>query len=303
MVIDRYPTKTPSGILIVCLLLFFASGGLSETFAVFQFAFLAYWILYLLLTNKTNNAIKLLISGWIGAFLSIVVIVAAPGNKIRQSFSPPTLSVLEILQVSTGGYLEFLKDLIFTPEKITVLMGVLFLFIWAGSTYTGNITEHKVKILLTLLGAAILSFVCFPPGVYGYGEPPPQRTMIIPLFVIATLLPVTGFILGNYFQTTKIKSINVLSLTFSFALLFILISSAINANILYKSRTEYIDFSKKWDATNNLILNAKANDLEFIEIPAMKSWTRLDRPNNNPKHWMTKCYSDFYGIQVFGPPY
>mgnify|MGYP003337145567 CR=1 FL=1 len=46
-----------------------------------------------------------------------------------------------------------------------------------------------------------------------------------------------------------------------------------------------------------------ANGQESITIPAISSWAVRDRPNENPKFWATKCYSDFYGIQVFGPPY
>jgi hypothetical protein len=229
------------------------------------------------------------------------VIIAAPGNKIRQSFSPPTLGILEILKISAEGYADFLKEIFLTPEKITTFLGVMLVFIWAGSIYTGSIDRPKLRFFLCILVAGILSFICFPPGVYGYGTPPPERTMMIPLFILVTLLPTAAFIAGNYLQKTT--TLNVSKLVLAPAVLFILVSSAVNANNLYQSRTEYIEFSEKWDATNELILKAKTNRQEPVEIPAMTSWTRLDRPNDNPKHWMTKCYSDFYGIQVLAPPY
>jgi len=72
---------------------------------------------------------------------------------------------------------------------------------------------------------------------------------------------------------------------------------------LYKERHAYINFAKKWDQVDAQILQAKANDLEFVNIPAMDNWARLERPTDNPRYWPTLCYSSHYGIQIFGPPY
>jgi hypothetical protein len=301
VIMAKRKSASSAGIFLATVFLCFASGGLSETFAVFQFMFIAYWIVSLLAIHKTHHSMGIPISALIGSAFSLIVIIAAPGNKIRQSFSPPTLGILDILKISAEGYADFLKGIFLSPEKVTVFLGVMLVFIWAGSLYTGNIDRHKIRIFLCILGAGILSFICFPPGVYGYGTPPPERTMIIPLFILVTLLPCAGFLAGNYFQKTT--TLNIAKLVLVPAILFILVSSTLNANMLYKSRTEYIEFSEKWDSTNALILTAKTNGQEPVEIPAMTSWTRLDRPNENPKHWMTKCYSDFYGIQVLGPSY
>lgn len=80
-------------------------------------------------------------------------------------------------------------------------------------------------------------------------------------------------------------------------------SSWVTSRTLYESRQTFVEFANLWDQVDAQILQAKANGDESITIPAMSSWTGLDRPNENPKFWATKCYSDFYGIQIFGPPY
>ena len=71
----------------------------------------------------------------------------------------------------------------------------------------------------------------------------------------------------------------------------------------YNDRITYIDFAKKWDQVDAQILQAKTNHLKVVNIPAMDNWAGLEQPTDNPKYWTTQCYSVYYGIQVFGPPF
>ena len=172
-----FSDKIKSKFLASCLtfLLFFASGGLSETFAVFQFCLLAFWIATYWLLERPKSVDKnlfILIAGLLGAMTAIVVVASAYGNVVRQSFSPPPVSLFEIIQISSKAYFDFLSGIIFTPQKATALFGVIFLSVWAGSLYQSQFSNHKNKIILQVFGALVLSFVCFPPGVYGYSEPP-----------------------------------------------------------------------------------------------------------------------------------
>lgn len=73
-------------------------------------------------------------------------------------------------------------------------------------------------------------------------------------------------------------------------------------NLVQQSHT-YTDFAEKWDQVDAQIRQAKADKLAFVNIPAMDNWAGLERPTDNEKYWPTICYSSYYGIQVFGPPY
>lgn len=148
----------------------------------------------------------------------------------------------------------------------------------------------------------MLSFACFPPGVYGYSESPPDRVLIIALFAIITPLMLICFFAGNSIKQTPFNTNNTRILLFTAATLFIGISAWVNAGNLYNSRSIYIEFARKWDAVDTLILQAKNEGKEVVNIPDMSNWAGLDRPNQNINHYMTECYSGFYGIQVFGPP-
>jgi hypothetical protein len=285
------------------LFLFFASGGLSETFAVFQFALLVFWIAYYWLVErpaKIDNNLLLLIGGLIGSIIAIVVIVTAPGNAIRQSLSPPPLNLFGLLSISLKAYGTFLFTIISTPEKITTLIGSILAAFWAGSLFNTNSTAHGKRILLQITGAFLLSFTCFPPGVYGYSEPPPDRVLSIATFIITVLLMSAAFWTGNLYQEPLQKVDRSRSVLASLLILFLFSSAWMNASLQYNSRMEYISYAQEWDKTDAIIKAAQTEGKESITVPAVPNWAAMDLLNDNPKHWVNECYSNFYGIQVFG---
>ena len=87
------------------------------------------------------------------------------------------------------------------------------------------------------------------------------------------------------------------------ASIFILSSAIMTGKSLYKSQDTYIAFAEKWDRVDAEILEAKAAGVPSITTEAMDNWAGLDRPNENPKWWPTKCYSLYYDFLVMGPPY
>jgi hypothetical protein len=72
---------------------------------------------------------------------------------------------------------------------------------------------------------------------------------------------------------------------------------------LYNQRQVYIDFAEKWDGVDAQILQAKVEDQDSVQIPAMDNWAQLERPTANQGYWPTFCYTRYYGIPVYGPPY
>lgn len=292
--------------LVITFVLCFVSGGLSETFAVFQLSLLGFFILYYLIINQKTKLDKhsiIMVVGFAATLASLLVIITAPGNKIRENLLPPHLGIMEITQISLRAYINFIHAILESPQKLTGILGAILFLTWAGSFYNKNIGNQKVKSLLLVAGGIVLSFICFPPGVYGYGEPPPGRTLMIPLFILLVLTLVSSFITGNFYKTAIRKSKYTENLILVSASFLIFISAYTNSITIYNSRTVYIDFSERWDSVNEMILTAREDGKESVQIPALENWANLDRPNQNPKHWLTKCYSDFYDIQVFAPPY
>ena len=285
--------------------LLFLIGGMGETYAIGQAGFLSFLIFLNIAKWRKERRTDLytLMAGLAGTIVSLVVIIMAPGNAIRQSLLPPSPDLGKLLSVSVQGYLLFIRDLLIDPKKVTGLLGVILLCIWTGMQYRDDNSSNTRLIIINALGGIALSFLCFPPGVYGYSEPPPSRTYIIPTFFLLLFTLYTGCLAGKRLTSLSGSLRNWGNLIM--AVLFVLIgySTITNSMELLEQRREYIEFANKWDEVDKLILNAKAGNQASVNIPAMNNWAHLEAPTDNPRNWVTYCYSKYYGIQVVGPPF
>jgi len=281
------------------------NGGLGETYIAFQLVLFAFLLGLEWLVNKDTAAPRFvfLLAGLAGSMVSIAIVIASPGNATRQDFFPPHPDVINLFRISIAGYLDFLFEIIKTSKKITGLLGIFLLTIWLGGQSERETTGCNRVTPLVFLGAFALSFACFVPGAYATSEPPPTRALIIPVFALVACLLYTGFTNGYQLANQGYFSRSVDPLLFIMAALLITYSSLVNAQYLYRSRSVYIEFAQKWDRTNALILKAKMDKLESVQIPAMDNWAGIEYPTDNEKYWPNRCYSAYYDINVLAPPY
>jgi hypothetical protein len=290
---------------ILSFLFLFASGGLSETYAVLQFVLLVFLIVLKVLSlprNKANPELILLLAGLLGTILSLLVIISAPGNAIRQSRLTSQFDLSNFVFTSLSGYANFVFDLFGSAYKLAGLLGAVFVFIWIGMQYK-NMTIRPWKILAYFIAGFMLSFACILPGVYGYAQLPPARTMIIPVFILTICLLLSGFLAGSWLANQSIVPTWSKNGLMVLACALLVFSGAITSRTLYESRSDYLSFARKWDTVDAQILEAKASGEKSVEIPDMSNWSGLDRPNQYQDYWLTECYTGLYGIQVYGPPF
>lgn len=290
---------------VTSFLLAFVIGGLGETYVAFQLFLLAYlFALERLVHRNVKSSVSLfLLAGLTGSMLSMLMVVSAPGNAIRQSFFPPHPSFVQMFQISLAGYLDFITEIVHTPEKITGLTGALFAFIWMGTQSVRKQIGNHWNPFALFLGAFIISFACIVPAVYGTSELPPPRAYIIPVFILTACLMYTGFVTGEQLVKSSHQSILVKNSILITATFLIAYSALINTQSLFRDRGIYVEFAQKWDKTDALILKAKAEKQESVQIPAMDNWAGLEHPNSKREYWPNVCYSLYYGIQVYGPRY
>jgi Family of unknown function (DUF6056) len=300
--------KSNEAVWLTCIFAFgltFANGGFSETMAALQPVMLIFITGLQWLSNdrKTDANFKVLAAATFGALLSLIMVAIAPGNALRKAQLPASPGLIKWMEISIGAYLAYLQDILFSPQRITALLGAILVSAWAGTGYKNQITLRWWTIPAQILGGLILSFVCIPPAVYGYAAPPPPRTLSIAAFALMTFWMVASFLIGSWLARTSRSSVRLEIGLIVLATLLIGVSSALTMIYVNQNRSAYIAYAQKWDAMDAQILQARANHQVFVNIPAMLNWAALERPNDHPKFWATACYSEYYGIQVYGPPY
>lgn len=286
----------------------FGLGGISESFTPIPLVFIAFVAGWGLMTKQLNlhhPALWFLSAGLFGTTLALLIIVAAPGNAIRQSYFPPHPGILDIVRIASAGYLDFLATTFVEPTKFTGILGVFLGSAILGVHATTSKTPRPWAAPAILALGIFFAFLCFPPTAYGMSNVPPRRVLIISAFMLVAGLMGSGYAAGIWLSSrTAEPFIHVLTRVFLLATtLLIGFSTWITSQNLYDSRSIYIEYADLWDQVDAQIHQAKANGEESVTIPALGSWTGLDRPNPNPKFWATACYTEYYGIQVYGPPY
>ena len=300
--------KSDKAIWWTCILAFsltFANGGFSETMAVLQPVMLIFitGLYWLANDRKIDTTFKVLSAATLGALLSLIIVALAPGNALRKAQLPPAPSLQKWMEISIGAYLSYLQDILFSPQKITALLGAISVSAWAGTGYKAQIKLRWWMIPAQIMGGLVLSFICIPPAVYGYAAPPPPRMLSIASFALVTFWMVASFLIGSGLAHTSRSSTRMEIGLIVLATLLISVSSALTMSYVNQNQSAYIAYAQKWDAMDAQILQARANHQPFVNIPAMSNWAKLERPNDHPKFWATACYSEYYRIQVYGPPY
>lgn len=290
---------------IIAFWLTFANGGFSETYAVLQLVMLAFLTGLRWFANgrKLDTPFKLLASATLGAIASMIVIALSPGNALRKAAFPPSPGLIKLLEVSMDAYLSFIQEILFSPQKITAFMGAILVSAWAGAGYKNEIALHWWTIPTQVLGGLALSFISIPLAVYGYVEPPPARILSIAVFALVTFWMNAGFLTGSWLAGLVRSPARLEIGLIVPASLLIGTAAILTLSYVSGNQQAYMDFARKWDTVDAQILQARAQRQPFVNIPKMSNWAGLDRPNDNPKFWATACYSKYYDIQVFGPPY
>lgn len=283
---------------------FFANGGLSETYLVLQILLFVFLLFYRFFCQKKHQLQDyfLLLAGLFGSLVSLAVVLHSYANVIRRSVMPAAPDIQTLLHISWESYLFFLGDTFSRFENIFAVLGAVLLAFFFGMISQRKISSSFQEIGLYFLAGFGFLFASFVPGVYGYVKFPPTRTLITGVFFFTLFMLYTGFLLGNRLSLQEIsEKMKTTMIILATGLLFF--SATMNARSLYETRETYLNFAEKWDQVDAQILQAKQLGEEEITIPGMDNWAKLDRPNENPKFWATRCYSLYYDIQIYGPPY
>jgi len=134
--------------------------------------------------------------------------------------------------------------------------------------------------------------------------PPPERTLIIPTFLLVLFLSVLGIVTGRCLHTSfsaKVQSIMpVLTLKYLAWLIFILFTfyslSISNKTLLVLP--DYRHFAYDFDRADVLIRQAKAEGKESVKVPEVHNHFGLSDSGAGTTLWLDEAVNTYYGISV-----
>ncbi len=280
-------------------------AGFSPIFAVFEIGLFGLMLLYVGFNRPKwlRPAGILLIAILIGAGIGTVIMVAAPGNSVRQSlYHKPEglLALVGVNVVSTASYIGIdLSAFSLVPHLVLLVVGgwIISQGIVGNSDLYIRVKRSPRKWLATALAVAlILLFGIFLPTSYNISGFPPGRALIIPHVVMVGLVLAWGGVIAlslkkNSSETGKTSSV----LLFVMAILLVigpLLSTGKSVALVPKLQT----FAAEWDARDALIRQTK-NESGEVSVPPF-SVDLADYVNvGTVEGEFVGCLQDYYHIQ------
>jgi hypothetical protein len=278
----------------------YVAGGFSETYTALQLATLSLALaLFLIYREAPSRRGDLLFLGFglLGAVLSFITVVAAPGNSYRQAFYPPPPPLLDLLRISLTSFAAFLGHLFDSAPKVLSLIGALAIGIWIGTFRNVQVYRARGPFLVLVLGA-LLIFSCFPPAAYGQSDAPPDRTLIIPVYILMLTIALLGVTVGNLLSARPKSSGSFASL----AILLLLAAGTISVYQTMSLRPAYVAYANAWERFHAQMVAYGEAGVASAEISTAdmnsNNWAGLNVIGDNPKFWLNICVSDYYGVRV-----
>ena len=298
--------------LLIGAALTFIAGGFNETYAVFQMCGMLVAVGWSLWARRLR-LLKLLVAGFIGSVAATAIVYVAPGNNVRRTYFPPPPDWLTLLKSSAQGTFNFL----FSEQNYpgTYLYRALALLIPAllaisaipreSSSPRDMVSEIKTQwltiVFLPLIGLAVI-MSCFVPAMYVMSKEPPPRALVIPQFVLISLIVVWSYYLGDLLRygylASKVRSFPLLtgvSLVLAAALTLAPIKAARRT---FSKADRMRALALLWDKQDQEIRGAKERGETDLTIPVAYNIGRTDLMTDNPQWYVNQCVAAYYGVNT-----
>lgn len=289
----------------------FFIGGFSETTVALQTGVFALALIGVWCTHKKGiprRRIILLGIGFVSTFLSMLVLIIAPGNIVRQALLPPPPNLITLITLSLHFASDFSRGSLKSLPLPTALSLILpMLLAYAGTTRQEYFKVPKVNLIRLMLllliapiiGYLLIVFIC-APSVYGESAYPEPRVLIAARYVMVAVTmfegTLLGILLGNFSTNWKIKfsrhSIKIVVACF----LIFASSYPLRAALLTSAQIpEYRSRAMLLDARDTKIRIAVEQGITNVVVQAVDSAHLLMELGPNVDLWVNRCAANYYG--------
>ncbi|MEI8131280.1 MAG: DUF6056 family protein [Leptolinea sp.] len=302
----------------------FIAGGFGETYVTLQTSATLIMLLITFIDNPQawrKNIYPVILVGLFGSILAMLITIAAPGNKIRQAVLPPPPDLFNLLKISAISFGEFIQFLGNSPTRLANIAALFILSSFLGSrqeNHSSQIlyqnTQQRISrfinksyfrtILFISAISLILLYVCFIPAAYGMSTTPPERTLVIPTFILAISTSALGLISGRVLFLSlysKCKTWLPPQYLKYMAWLIFLLFSFYTLNIaqnIVAILPDYRHFAKDFDRADVIIRQAKAEGQVSVMVPEVHNHFGLSDSGAGTTLWLDEAVNTYYGILV-----
>jgi hypothetical protein len=309
----QQPGRTGWALVAVSAAAAFVIGGFSETNLSLQML-----ALLMLLTISVYQARKksgaanrwLITAGLVGSLAAATVIIAAPGNDVRQGLMPTPSGSFEWLGRTAWDVLLFanrgLQRLTLTTVLVTM---VPFLLAFFPSREDARQSEGKIEelrkwgalVLLIPPCTALLMFATIAPYEYVVSTYPDGRVLITTQFVLVAGLAAWGFAVGRLARAvlplSPIAKPGVYAAVWLVALVPISVGVVRATLHSLEPLADAQEFAVTWDQRDHTIKQAVEGGEQVMAARSLNHMGGLAEIGRDPDEWINRCVAQSYGLK------
>jgi hypothetical protein len=296
--------------LIVSVAIAFIAGGFSETTVALNTVILGLAILgcwRFLPPDVKRLGIIVFATGFVTMVLAMILMIAAPGNAIREAAHP--VESRGMIQVGLLALKNAAAFLAIQLSRFSLVPALVCLILSGLAAYELRpfILKSPLRFktaLLWMAGAFGVGFLLITgslaPAAFGMGKMPASRAWIVPQTLLILVVVCWGFAMGLSLnkRETEVK----LSRRAAALVAILLIVGPIVAALDALSHTAELSiYAAEWDSRDQAIRAAVANGSEEFTLTPYRvdlaKFATLEKVDEMATGDYTLCMRDFYGLK------
>lgn len=293
---------------VACALAAFLAGGFSETYLTLQISVGLLGLIIVLFLAKGSsrrNWLLMLSAVLIGSLLSLAVVLASPGNAVRQAAMPPPPGILSwIKMILLHAFLFMYRVLDANPFQFFLAFLIPLLLVY-GYYANKSPDRWQPSMLFGMLFIApavgfILVAAVMAPAAYVQSSYPDDRVLVEAGFVLSVMLVFIGALVGVIFRQLHLWAgeavppyLQILVAMFAIVLLLYPLYDARKNTALLP---EFQARAASWDARDGRIRAARQSGEFVVIVKGFNAPGNLAEFQVDPGDWVNQCASSFYDV-------
>lgn len=290
----------------------FFMGGFSETFVSVQATALLLGSMIpfaLKPTAAVRGFRRLVILGFLGSLVALILVVSAPGNAVRQSLLPEHPELSQLITATLRDWYIFTARTVkwhFLNIALLSVSAALAGF-WSGAQ--AQLEKARARRpsaeLGWLLGIPFVTFILMcasiAPYEYAISSFPDARVLITTVYILFLGILGWSFLFGIWVARMMIVSrpwVQRIALTIAVvnaSLFFVYARQAVSTAVVEQEVMR--SYAAAWDERDQNLRIAAEDDLPVVYAASlMHMGGGLAELGYNPDEWINRCIANTYGI-------